>query len=65
MAFNRLGLPRLLADVELGNAASERILKKLGFQYTRQERIAASGRVIFFYELSRATWQDASGKPAI
>lgn len=53
VAFDRLSLPRLLSDVEKGNAASERILQKLGFQYLSQEEIAASGRTICLYELLR------------
>ena len=57
IAFARLGLPRLLADVEKGNAASERILKKFGFEYVSQEFIPHSGRIIFLYELSRAAWE--------
>jgi [ribosomal protein S5]-alanine N-acetyltransferase len=57
VAFNRLGLVRVAADVEKGNAASERILEKLGFQFVSQEYIPHSGRTLHFYELSRAEWQ--------
>lgn len=57
VAFERLRLVRLLADVEQGNAPSERILQKFGFTYLRREEIPSSGRVILFYELSRATWE--------
>jgi len=55
VAFERLRLGRLLADVEQGNAPSERILQKFGFSYLRREEIPSTGRVILFYELSRAT----------
>jgi ribosomal-protein-alanine N-acetyltransferase len=56
VAFTHLGLRRLLADVEEGNAASEHILKKFGFRYTDREEIVASGRVLRFYELLRDDW---------
>jgi [ribosomal protein S5]-alanine N-acetyltransferase len=57
VAFARLGLDRVEADVENGNAASERILQKFGFRYMRREEIQGSGRVINFYELTRDEWQ--------
>jgi ribosomal-protein-alanine N-acetyltransferase len=56
VAFARLGLRRLLAGVEEGNAASEHILSKFGFKYTNREEIVASGRVLCFYELLRDDW---------
>jgi [ribosomal protein S5]-alanine N-acetyltransferase len=57
VAFTRLGLRRVLADVEVGNAASEHILKKFGFRYTSRDQIPASGRVICAFELSRERWE--------
>jgi [ribosomal protein S5]-alanine N-acetyltransferase len=57
VAFNRWGLDRVEADVEKGNAASERILQKLGFKYMRHEEIPGRGRIIDFYELTRGEWQ--------
>lgn len=51
VAFHRLRLFRLIADVEKGNAASERILQKFGFEYLSQEEIAANGRTLCLYEL--------------
>ena len=54
VAFTRLRLLRLVADVEEGNAASEHILLKLGFKYVSREQISSSGRVILLYERSRA-----------
>jgi ribosomal-protein-alanine N-acetyltransferase len=56
VAFERLGLARVVADVEKGNAASERILEKFGFQFASQEYIPHSGRTIHFYELPRGAW---------
>jgi [ribosomal protein S5]-alanine N-acetyltransferase len=56
-AFTRFRLLRLLADVEKGNAASEHILRKFGFQHVSREEIPRNGRVILVYELSRAEWE--------
>ena len=56
-AFTRLRLLRLLADVEEGNAASEHILRKFGFQYASREEIPRNGRIILVYKLSRAQWE--------
>jgi len=50
--FNELHLPRILANAEKGNAASERILEKLVFRIASIEPLA-SGRVITHYELLR------------
>lgn len=60
VAFNRLGLRRVLAEVEDGNAASEHILQKFGLKYASRE-IAASGRVICTYELSSEDWDRRTG----
>ena len=51
LAFTRLRLRRLLADVDEGNAVSRHILEKFGFNLVGREEIAASGRVILLYEL--------------
>jgi [ribosomal protein S5]-alanine N-acetyltransferase len=53
VAFGRLGLLTIVADVEKGNQASEHILQTLGFQYVKREEIPGSGRVILSCELSR------------
>ena len=50
-AFTRLGIVRLLAEVEKGNSASEHILEKFGFRYVSQEVIPSSGRIILLYDL--------------
>jgi ribosomal-protein-alanine N-acetyltransferase len=60
-AFTRLGLDRVEADVEKGNAASEHILQKFGFKYVRREEIPGRGRIINFYELARGEWQGRRG----
>ena len=59
-AFTRLGLLRLLADVQKGNAASEHILHKLGFKYFNQQVIPANGRILHFYELTKSAWEKKS-----
>ena len=53
VAFTRLGLGCVEADLEEGNAASERILQKCGFKYVRREAIPGRGRVINFYKLAK------------
>lgn len=58
IAFTRLGLPRLMADVEKGNAASEHILEKFGFRRVSEEEIPNSSRIILLYELLRTAWND-------
>ena len=55
LAFTRLRLSRLLADVEQGHVVSEHILKRFGFKYGGREEIPQSGRVLLWYELTRAT----------
>jgi len=51
LAFTRLRLSRLLADVDEGNAVSRHILEKFGFNVVGRGEIAASDRVILLYEL--------------
>jgi RimJ/RimL family protein N-acetyltransferase len=60
-AFTRLGLDRVEAEVEKGNAASEHILQNFGFKYVRREEICGRGRIINFYELARGEWQRRCG----
>ena len=60
VAFTRLRLIRLLADVEKGNEASEHILQKFGFKYISFEEIPASGRIINLYELTKSEWDKKS-----
>lgn len=58
VAFGRLGMLRVGADVQKGNAGTERILAKLGFKCVGQEELAHNGRIICAYELSRVDWKD-------
>jgi ribosomal-protein-alanine N-acetyltransferase len=60
VAFSRLRLPRLLADVQEGNVASEKILQKLGFKYVSREEIRISGRTILLYELRSGLLSEVS-----
>jgi ribosomal-protein-alanine N-acetyltransferase len=57
IAFRRLRLRRLLADVEKGNDASEHILQKFGFKYLSQELIPTNGRIILLYEMLKTEWE--------
>jgi RimJ/RimL family protein N-acetyltransferase len=57
VGFGRLGLDRILADVQKGHGASEHILLKFGFRFVSQEEIQASGRIICIYELLRKDWE--------
>lgn len=57
IAFDRLKLPRLLADVERGHEISEHILRKFGFAFLSQEEIRNSCRIILLYELSKGEWE--------
>jgi [ribosomal protein S5]-alanine N-acetyltransferase len=59
-AFRRLGLVKVVADVQEGNLASEHILRKFGFRSVGREEIPVSGRVLLFYELSRIEWEHKS-----
>jgi RimJ/RimL family protein N-acetyltransferase len=56
VAFGRLRLTRLLADLDKENAVSEHLLQKFGFQYKGEEKIEATGRIIVAYELLEADW---------
>ncbi|HEX8806382.1 MAG TPA: GNAT family N-acetyltransferase [Candidatus Aquilonibacter sp.] len=52
LAKDRLALDELYADVETGHAASEHILRKLGFTWIGHTFIEASGRDISRYRLA-------------
>jgi RimJ/RimL family protein N-acetyltransferase len=51
LAFDRLELSRVVADVEKGHTASERVLQKVGFAKVREEVIPGGSRIICHYEL--------------
>jgi [ribosomal protein S5]-alanine N-acetyltransferase len=57
VAFERLQLPRISAEVENGNAASEHILAKFGFKFVREEQIPSSARIICHYRLLKSDWK--------
>lgn len=59
VAFSRLRVQRLLADVDEGNVVSRHILEKFGFKVVAREEITVSGRVILLYELPAAIWRES------
>jgi RimJ/RimL family protein N-acetyltransferase len=59
VAFGRLALLTIVADVGKGNQASGHILQRLRFEYVSREEIPVSGRVILSYELSRGEWESS------
>ena len=62
VAFSRLHLAVLYADVEKGNDASEHILQKLSFAQAGREEIP--GRVFHLYHLPKDEWQRRNSLPA-
>ncbi|MGC1620112.1 MAG: GNAT family N-acetyltransferase [Candidatus Acidiferrum sp.] len=57
LGFGTLRLPRILADLEKGHAASEHILEKLGFKVISEEEVPRRGRIIVLCELTRDDWK--------
>jgi [ribosomal protein S5]-alanine N-acetyltransferase len=57
LGFQRLQLPRILADVEKGNIASEHILEKLGFKCVSCQEVPTTKRIICRYELRKVEWE--------
>lgn len=57
VAFSKLRMTRLVAEVQQGNDVSVHILKKFSFQFVSKEVIAHNGRVLLSYELSRTEWE--------
>jgi RimJ/RimL family protein N-acetyltransferase len=55
------GLDRIIAIVQIGNDASERIMTKLGMHLQRQTRDPATGRALRIYEITRAGYLGARG----
>lgn len=53
-SFGRLGLDRLIAGVKAENAASVRVMEKLGFTY--EQSLTAAGHTFGLFGLSRETW---------
>jgi ribosomal-protein-alanine N-acetyltransferase len=60
-AFEVLGAPRVVAQVEPGNAGSRRVLEKLGM--TEREMRTAYGRPHLLYELTRPAARRGSPPP--
>jgi len=50
------GLDRIIAIVQIGNEASERIMTKLGMHAERQTVDPATGRLLRVYEVTRAEY---------
>lgn len=63
LAFDRLKLSLVVADVEKGHAASERVLQKLGFTIVREEVIPGGRRIICHYELPRKAHNEEESTP--
>ena len=47
-------LAKIVAIVQIGNGASERVMQKIGMQFERETADPASGRPVRVYEISRA-----------
>ncbi len=54
------GLARIIAIVQIGNDASERIMTKLGMHTERQTIDPATGRALRVYEITRTGYRGAS-----
>ncbi len=48
------GLAKIVAIVQVGNGASERVMQKIGMSFERETADPASGRPVRVYEISRA-----------
>jgi len=57
LAYTRLRLERIRADITKGHAASERVLQKFNFRYVSQEELGGGERIICSYELLKADWE--------
>ena len=54
------GLARIVAIVQAGNAASERVMQKIGMTFDRETADPASGRAVRVYEISAAGYPGAA-----
>lgn len=59
-----IGLPRIVAIVQFGNGASERIMVKLGMHLARQTVDPGTGRTLRVYEITRTDYLRSSSDPA-
>ena len=66
-AFESLPIERLVANVVEGNVASEKILRRLGFELTPPAETSAqdppAGRRLLVYRLEKASWIAAQAAP--
>ena len=60
-AVRALNVPRILASVEVGNAASVRVLEKLGFKHVRREN--GEPRSFDHFELTAASAPSRDSSP--
>ena len=56
------GLADIVAIVQVGNGASERVMQKIGMSFQRETADPASGRPVRVYEISGAGYPGA-GQP--
>jgi RimJ/RimL family protein N-acetyltransferase len=56
--FDRLAYERVIARAEVDNAASWRVMEKLGMR--RERELSEDGIAVFHYAVDRATWRDPS-----
>jgi RimJ/RimL family protein N-acetyltransferase len=54
--FYRIGLSRIVSIHQLGNDASERIMKKLGMDFDRRTIVPSCSRPVNVYRIDRASW---------
>jgi RimJ/RimL family protein N-acetyltransferase len=55
-AFAECQLARVIAIVQVGNDASERVMHKLGMRLERETTDPSSGRPVRVHEITRPTW---------
>ena len=53
------GLAKIVAIVQVGNGASERVMQKISMQFERETSDPGSGRPVRVYEISRAAFLGA------
>jgi RimJ/RimL family protein N-acetyltransferase len=58
--FERLGLDRIISIARMGNAASRRVMEKLGL--THGGEAGWRGQQVVWYEIDRATWENSLGQ---
>jgi ribosomal-protein-alanine N-acetyltransferase len=61
-AFEELGFKEVLASTDSPNAASIRVMERLGMRFLEAGRVLGNPHV--FYRMTRADWTRARGRPA-